>query len=102
MLNFIQSQTLFYIAIALVLFLPGYYLLLAIFGKNGALSQMEKFIVSFGLSIVVVDFIIFLYSKLNISITRLSSVAGILIFSTVCLITYKIRCHSRESGNPVK
>jgi hypothetical protein len=91
MLNLIQSQILLYIAIALVMFLPGYFLLLAVFGKNKIVSSLERLIVSFGLSIVIVDFIIFLYSKLNISITCLSSVAGILIFSVVCFGIYKFR-----------
>lgn len=112
MLNLIQNQILFYVAIIIVLFMPGYFLLLAVFGKKGSLSQLEKFIISFGLSVVIVDFIFFLYSKLGVLITRMSSVAGILIFSAVCFGIYKIRCHSRplrrseseasESGNPEK
>lgn len=78
------------------MFLPGYFLLLAVFGKNKVISMLEKFIVSFGLSIVIVDFIIFLYSKLNISITRLSSVAGILIFSVISFGIYKLRRHPED------
>jgi hypothetical protein len=91
MFDFIQNQILFYIAIILVMFLPGYFLLLAVFGKNKIIGSLERFIVSFGLSIVIVDFIIFLYSKLNISITRLSSAAGILIFLAVCFGIYKLK-----------
>lgn len=102
MLDLIQNQILFYIAIILVMFLPGYCLILAIFGKNKIISTLERFIVSFGLSIVIVDFIIFLYSKSGILITRLSSIVGILIFIAVCYVVYKFRCHSRESGNPEK
>jgi hypothetical protein len=91
MLNFIQDQILFYLAIALVMFLPGYCLMLAVFGKNKIVSLLERFVISFGLSIVIVDFIIFLYSKLNIIITRLSSIAGILVFSAIYFGIYKFK-----------
>ena len=100
MLHFIENQILFYIAIVLVMFLPGYCLLLAVFRKSKIISMLEKFIISFGLGIVVVDFIIFLYSKLNISITRLSSVAGIFIFSAICLGIYKLRRHPEDGLRP--
>jgi hypothetical protein len=102
MFEFIQNQILLYIAIMLVMFLPGYSLLLAVFGKNKIISTLERFIVSFGLSIVIVDFIIFLYSKLNISITRLSSVVGILIFIAICSGVYKyfvIASEAKQSQN---
>jgi hypothetical protein len=89
MIDFIQNQIMFYIAIILVMFLPGYFLLLAVFGKNKIISILERFIASFGLSIVIVDFIVFLYSKSGILITRLSSILGILIFSAVCFGVYK-------------
>jgi hypothetical protein len=97
MLDFIQNQIIFYITIALVLFLPGYLLLLAVFGKNKIISALERFIVSFGLSIVVVDFIIFLYSKLDIHITRLSSIFGIVVFSAACFVIYKFKKYSEPS-----
>ncbi|MCX6763753.1 MAG: DUF1616 domain-containing protein [Candidatus Moranbacteria bacterium] len=91
MLNFIQSQILFYITLGFVLFLPGYFLLLAVFGKSQTLSALEKFVFSFGLSIVSVDFIFFLLDKLGISINRFSSIAAILIFSAICFAIYKFR-----------
>lgn len=94
MLDLIQNQILFYIAAALVMFLPGYFLLLSIFPRNESISQLERFIISFGLSIIAVDFIIFLYSRLNISITRESSIVGILLFSAFCFGIYKFKHHS--------
>jgi len=100
MFQFIQNQIIFYITIALVMFLPGYCLLLAFFGKNKIISTLERFIVSFGISIVIIDFIIFLYSKLGISITRLSSILGILIFSAVCFGIYKLRRHPEDGDQP--
>lgn len=96
MLNFLGSQLLFYVVLAFVLFVPGYSLLLAIFGKNKIISTLERFIISCGLSIISVDFIYFTFSGLHISITRLSTFLGILIFSSVCLIIYKLRT---PSGN---
>lgn len=91
MLSFLQSQFLFYITIILALFLPGYSLLLAVFGKSRALSTLEKFVISFGLGIISVDFIFFAYDKLQIPITRISSVVGLTLFILVCLAVYRLR-----------
>jgi hypothetical protein len=91
MFSFIQSQLIFYITLALVLFVPGYFLLLAIFGKSKILTTLERFILSFGLSIISVDFIFFLYPRISLPINRLSALAGILLFSAVALTIYKIR-----------
>lgn len=88
---FVQQQFLFYIALTLVLFLPGYSLLLAIWGKKPILSSLEKFILSFGLSIISVDFIFFLYPRISLPINRLSVFMGIILFSAVALIIYKLR-----------
>ena len=89
MLNLIQNQILFFLAAGFLMFLPGWCLVLAIFRKSSALSSLERFIISFGLSIVSYDFILFLYSKLNIDITRTSIILGVLAFSAVCLGIYK-------------
>jgi hypothetical protein len=91
MLHLLQSQLLFYFSIFLVLFLPGYSLLLAIFGKSKVLSSLERFILSFGLSIILVDFIFFLYPRISLPINRFSALAGILLFSAITLIIYKFR-----------
>ncbi|MBU2028345.1 DUF1616 domain-containing protein [Patescibacteria group bacterium] len=103
MLSLLQSQLMFYLAIALVLFLPGYSLLLAIFGKNKILNSLEKFILSFGLSIICIDFIFFVYPRLALPINRLSAFGGIILFSAIALIIYKFRTFSsseaRETEN---
>ncbi|PIR73488.1 MAG: hypothetical protein COU40_01990 [Candidatus Moranbacteria bacterium CG10_big_fil_rev_8_21_14_0_10_35_21] len=101
MLTFIQSQVLFYLAIILVLFLPGYFLLLAIFGKKGGLEKIEKFILSPALSLVVVDFIFFVYSRLQISITRSSSIFGIVLVSAIFLIIFKLRKFSESKEEKI-
>ena len=91
MIEFIYNQILFYLAIALVLFLPGYFLLLAVFGKSRTISSLERFIFSFGLSLVITNFIAFLYSKFDIPITAASSILGVLIFCATCFIVYKLK-----------
>jgi hypothetical protein len=97
MLQHILNQITFFITLAFVLFIPGYVMLLAIFGKSKILSTLEKFIISFGLSIVGVDFIFFAIAKLNIPITRLSSVISIALFIFICWIIYKFRHFSTSN-----
>lgn len=99
MLNFIQNQILFYIALVFVLFVPGYFLLLAIWGKSNVISSLERFIISLGLSIISVDFIFFAYDKIKIPITRLSSIIGILLFILVCYLIHKIKNKNYEIAN---
>jgi len=98
MLNLIQNEILFFIAVAFLMFLPGFCLVLAVLGKSNILSTLEKFIVSFGLSIISVDFILFAYSKLNVAITRTSIILGVLVFSGICFGVYKYYVIARESS----
>ncbi|MDO8241134.1 MAG: DUF1616 domain-containing protein [Candidatus Moranbacteria bacterium] len=91
MLQTIGNQILFYLTLVFVLFIPGYSLLLTIFGRSKTLSVLEKFIISFGLSIISVDFIFFAFSKADIAITRLSSIIGIAAFILICLAIFKFR-----------
>ncbi len=79
MFQFITSQLLFYVAIALVLFVPGYFLLLATRRKNN-FSTLEIFTISFGLSIIIVDFLVIILGKSGIGINRLSILSAITIF----------------------
>jgi len=83
--NFIQDQILFYISIILVLFLPGYFLLMAVFGKK-YFSGLEKFVISFGLSIASVNFLLILLGKAGFLITRNSVLIVIILFSAVCWV----------------
>jgi len=105
MLDFIFNQLSFYISLALVMFLPGYCLLLSVFGKNRVLDKLEKFVLSFGLSIVSIDFLFFAYSGLKIPLTRLTVIIGIAIFIGACFVIYKKRenCHPElDSGSNKK
>ena len=90
MIEFIQAQFMFFFAIALVLFLPGYLFLLAFFGKT-TLNILERFIIATGLSVLITDFIMLLMSRFNISFTRTSLIIAILTFSLGCFFTYKKR-----------
>lgn len=96
MLQLIQNEILFFAAVAFVMFLPGYSLVLAVFCRSNSLGAFERFVVSFGISIISVDFILFAYSGLGITITRLSVIAGIIFFSAVCLVIYKFLKNSKD------
>lgn len=90
-MEFISQQLLFFISIILILFVPGYFLLLAIFGKSKTFSDLEKFIVAFGLSIIAIDFLMLLMGKAGILFTRLSVISAISIFSAICYAIYFFR-----------
>lgn len=107
---FIFQQILFFISIILVLFVPGYFLLLAIYGKRKILashhenlwnklwreqicgagfSDIEKFVITFGLSIIIIDFLMILAGKIGIPLNTLSILSLIIIFSIACYAIYK-------------
>ena len=91
MFAFIYHQIIFYLAIFLVMFFPGWFLLLAVFGKSKILSTLERFIISFALGLVVTDFIAFAYYRPHIPLTAATSILGSVIFSAVCYGIYKHR-----------
>lgn len=90
MLEFIQSQIIFYLTITLVLFVPGYFMLLAFFGKE-KLSSLERFILSSGLSILITDFLMLFLSRIDIIFTKTSLISTLILFSFCCFIVYKKR-----------
>lgn len=91
MLNFLGNQILFYVTIIFVLFLPGYFLLLAIFGKSGKFSSLEKFVLSFGLSIIITDILLIFLSKIGIIINKTSLLASFGLFFLACYLIYCFR-----------
>lgn len=95
MLNFLQSQLLFFAALALALFLPGYFLLLAAFGKSGKFSSLEKFVLSFGLSIIIADILLILLNKAGIAINKISL---LIFFGLFFLAGYLIFYFRRKKG----
>ncbi|MFA5961650.1 MAG: DUF1616 domain-containing protein [Parcubacteria group bacterium] len=90
MLELFQSQISFYLTIALVLFVPGYFMLLAFFGKE-KLGVLERFIAATGLSILITDFLMLVMSRVEILFTRASLVITLLIFSASCFLVYRKR-----------
>jgi hypothetical protein len=90
MLNFISNQVSFYIAILLVLFIPGYFLLLAVESKRRLFSSLERMIFSFGLSIISVDLLMMLMGKIGILFNKISIISAILLFSAACFAIFKI------------
>jgi len=91
MLNFIFNQILFYTSIAVILFIPGYFLLLAIFGKSKILSALEKFTLSFGLSIIAVDIILILLDKFKLSINANSILFSLIAFIILCYAVFLLQ-----------
>jgi hypothetical protein len=87
---FISSQLLFYTSIILILFIPGYFLLLAIESKKKLFGSLERFVFSLGFSIIIVDLLMMLMGKTGILLNKSSIILAILIFSLACLIIHLI------------
>jgi len=91
MLNFFYNQILFYISIAVILFIPGYFLLLAIFGKSKILTALEKFVLSFGLSIIFIDLALILLDKFNLPINTKFILISVLFFIVLCYAVFALK-----------
>jgi len=90
MLSFISSQFSFFLTLGLILFVPGLCLIAAT-GLQRNFSSLEKFILSFSLSIIVVDFILILIGKSGFTINHLNILGALTIFGAVCLGIYMYR-----------
>ena len=91
MLEIIQAQFLFYFAIILILFVPGYSLFFALFGKKWPFSRLEAFFISFGLSIVIVDFMMLAMGRAKIHLSALNITVAIGIFSLISIGIFFLR-----------
>ncbi len=87
MLSFISEQFSFFLSLGLVLFIPGFCLLLAA-GMKNIFSALEKFVLSFSLSIIVVDFILILIGKIGFQIDKSTILTFLTIFIGICLGLY--------------
>ena len=97
MFHVLFLTVIFFISLSIVSFLPGYFLILAIFGKNeNFLEKIEHFIFSFGIGIIVTDFIAFFYAKINIPLNKFSSIFGTMIFILLCWGIYKFKEKKKE------
>src|SRR4030042_6047715 len=78
--------------IPFVLFLPGIFFQLAIFGwKNGKISFFEKAVLSVPLSLILVDLIVLLLNNTNILLKGPVLVGAIVILCLLCFAVYQFR-----------
>jgi hypothetical protein len=71
---------------------------LAIWGKSTTvLSRLEKWIVSFGLSIILVDFMMLFFGRIKLPLTKASLLAGLVIFYVICYSIYKVRFKNEKN-----
>lgn len=101
MFLFIFQQFIFYLTLAVVLFLPGYLLLRAYQGRNRFFSKIESPILSLALSIAIIDFIILFLDKIGISLTRASILLGILFFCAGALLFFKLRIKRQKTHSAI-
>lgn len=94
---FIIQQILFFVSIAIILFVPGYFLLLAVWGRCRIFSNLEKLVLAFGLSLVSVNFLLILIGRIGIKISALSVVLLVAFFCATCYGIYKRRYASKNS-----
>ena len=98
MFDFISSQIIFYLTLTLVLFIPGIFLILAT-RMYEEFSLLELFVLAFGSSIAVIDFLVILLGRSPFHITRASILGGIVLFSAICyIIFFNYRKKNKENG----
>ncbi|MFA6183693.1 MAG: hypothetical protein WC682_01160 [Parcubacteria group bacterium] len=89
---------LFFASLVFLLFLPGYFLLLAIFKKN--LSQrflpIETIVIAFSTSLIIFDFLIIFFGKLNFNINRNLILILFSAFILACYALYKFKKNKKN------
>jgi hypothetical protein len=99
-MEFITQQLFFYFAIVLILFLPGWFLLNLIEVRKKYFSLLEKFVLSFPLSIIIANFLLIGASLLGFSLNRKSVFLAIFIFTAAALLAgYGIRFYKKSGKN---
>ena len=91
MFGFIFSQIILYLTIVFLLFLPGYFLLLAVWGKNKIHHPFEKILISLGSSVVIIDFLMLILGKSNIPLNKTSISLTIILFILITSFVYFVR-----------
>lgn len=82
-MDFIQEQFLFFLALTLIMLVPGFFLLTTIFQRK-KFSSIEALVFSIALSIVSVDFLMIIIGKIGIPFNFWSVLLGIVLFSVGC------------------
>lgn len=100
MSSFIQEQIIFYFALILVLFLPGYFFILLIEAKRKLFSSFERFAISSGFSIAIVTFLMILMGRMGISINRINTLVLLISFTLICYLirNYLKKRHLEKNG----
>lgn len=88
MFSFLFEQIALYITLAIVFFLPGFFLIKSLFSHKN-FSALEKLVLSVAASIVSVDFLIILIGKIKIPITAISVILAIALFCALCYLYAK-------------
>lgn len=99
-----SAHILFFLSIFFLLFLPGYFFLVALFGvrhKNSrtiisfwrisALAPVETFVAAAALSIPLVTFFGILLNSMHIPLTATSFGSAVIIFSILCIACFIVR-----------
>lgn len=94
---FIFSKIIFILTLALVLFLPGYFFLRAVFGKSKTFSSLENIVLSLATSITIIDILMLFMGKLAIPFTRWSLFAAIILFIAACVGIIRYRSENWRS-----
>lgn len=100
MIDFIISQFSLYISFFLVLFIPGALLLLAT-RLYKHFSVLELFVLSFGSSIAIIDFLMIVLGRSPFGITRWSIFVGLFIFASACFAIFRRQNLKENSKIPL-
>lgn len=97
MFDFVFSQVAFYLTLTVVLFVPGIFLILATKTYKD-FSLLELFVLAFGSSIALIDFLVILLGRSPLHITRATILGGIFLFGAICLaISLNYRKKNKEN-----
>jgi hypothetical protein len=94
---FIQEQLLFFIAIGLVLFVPGLVLLRSFFKHSFTL--LELFVFAVPASIAIVNFLMILLGRSGIKLTAFSIIASICFFAIATYLLPRMLSYTSPSKN---
>jgi hypothetical protein len=89
------------LTIPFVFILPGFFLLLAVFGwKNSKISFFEKATLTVPMSIILVDFLVLALSRLNLALNGPVLIGTIVIFCLSCYIVFLVRFGKKNKKKP--
>jgi hypothetical protein len=83
------------------LFVPGASLMLLIRKRNSIFYLTEKLVISLGLSILVIDFLMLMMNRIGISLNRLNLLLFLIVFAILCLAINRFR-KKYETGSEEK